>query len=291
MAKDTGRHTLVRTRTGNQGRKGSARGSNDTGYMGDTDSKSIESFQENNNNTVKIEESDKNNIFEKQPKKSLKNNLEVDCKRERVPRVRSLTHSYAPDFAVGPSYAPDFEPDFEPDYSDESALLNDKPPSASRRTEPMYKGGVFHIMNQIKKDNDGIAALYQGLGISLVGAFMYVGLKLGLVEFFDVSLVQEENMSKAKYYFYVAILSWACSAVSGFMCYPIETIRRKMMVEKFDSWYTCYKRICEEGKDVHGYRYTAFFNGCVSNIILSIASMMIITLYKIMKDQIFQHCI
>merc|ERR1719483_1237537 len=61
MAKDTGRHTLVRKRS--DAPKTSARGSNDTGYSDDTESKSIEPFQEDNNNTVKIEKSEKNTIF------------------------------------------------------------------------------------------------------------------------------------------------------------------------------------------------------------------------------------
>ena len=131
----------------------------------------------------------------------------------------------------------------------------------------------------------------QGLGISLFGAFLYVGLKLGLVEFFDVDFVKEmsKDLSKTKYYFYVALLSWCCSCISGFISYPIETIRRKMMVEKFESWKHCYRRISED-QDGMG-KYTAFFSGCVANFVLSITSMMIITLYKIMKDQIFQHCI
>ena len=73
---------------------------------------------------------------------------------------------------------------------------------------------------------------------------------------------------------------------AGFLCYPIETIRRKMMVLKFDSWLDCYRTVLRQGEKNHA----AFFNGCMANFVLSVTSMMIITLYKIMKTQLFQQC-
>ena len=255
LAKDTGRQSLAR------GKKSDTKDSesNDTGYSDDTETIEEECFDDNNNNTVKIEEPKNNdNSFD----------------REKFFEAYNST-------------------------SDESCLI--VPTRVSRRTKPIYNGGVFHVMNQIRKE-DGISGLYQGLGISVVGAFMYVGLKLGLVEFFDDDTFGiNAEMSKTKYYFYVAVLSWLCSCVSGFICYPIETVRRKMMVERYEDWKDCMYKIWEEGKsdgggDGNSWRsiyggYKAFFNGCMANFVLSITSMMIITLYKIMKDQIFQYCI
>jgi len=184
-------------------------------------------------------------------------------------------------------------------FNDENDLEINPNNGPRARIYKLHKGGVFSTMNQIRR-LDGVSGLYQGLGISCFGAFFYVGMKLGLLEFFDNVVKAESsndesenqidstskcNKSNLEYYIYIALLSWICSVTAGFLSYPIETIRRKMMVSKFDSWLDCYRTVLRQGET-----YAAFFNGCMANIVLSVTSMMIITLYKIMKTQLFQQC-
>ena len=137
-------------------------------------------------------------------------------------------------------------------------------------------------MTSFRSSTAPLDALYQGLKISCGGAFIYVGLKLGLLAFFEESF-REKTASNS--YFVYAILSWVCSVVAGFISYPIETIRRRMMVRSYDSWYDCYQEIINE----RGH-YLAFFNGCLANFMLSVTSMIILTLYKMMKTELFNAC-
>lgn len=76
-------------------------------------------------------------------------------------------------------------------YNDENELEINPNAGPRARIYKLHKGGVFSTMNQIRR-LDGISGLYQGLGISCFGAFFYVGMKLGLLEFFD-NVVKAES--------------------------------------------------------------------------------------------------
>merc|ERR1712184_71534 len=73
--------------------------------------------------------------------------------------------------------------------------------------------------------SDGIGGLYRGFGISCVGIFIYRGLYFGLYDTLRPMLLGEKGSAGASFF-----LGWAITIVSGLASYPIDTVRRRMMM-------------------------------------------------------------
>merc|ERR1712167_138694 len=69
--------------------------------------------------------------------------------------------------------------------------------------------------------SDGIAGLYRGFAISCVGIFIYRGLYFGIYDTAKPIFIGENGSF---------LLGWAVTVVSGLASYPIDTIRRRMMM-------------------------------------------------------------
>merc|ERR1711956_189964 len=75
--------------------------------------------------------------------------------------------------------------------------------------------------------SDGIQGLYRGFTISAVGIFIYRGMYFGLFDTLKPILVGGKDASVAASF----LLGWAVTVTSGLMSYPIDTIRRRMMMK------------------------------------------------------------
>merc|ERR1711862_381189 len=85
-----------------------------------------------------------------------------------------------------------------------------------------YSGMVDVYVKTIK--SDGVQGLYRGFVISCVGIFIYRGLYFGLYDTI-------KPMVGADASFIVSFLiGWAVTVVSGLCSYPIDTVRRRMMM-------------------------------------------------------------
>jgi len=73
--------------------------------------------------------------------------------------------------------------------------------------------------------SDGIAGLYRGFAISCVGIFIYRGLYFGIYDTAKPIFIGEGGSFMASF-----LLGWAVTVVSGLASYPIDTIRRRMMM-------------------------------------------------------------
>jgi len=73
--------------------------------------------------------------------------------------------------------------------------------------------------------SDGIAGLYRGFVISCVGIFIYRGMYFGLYD--SLKPVLLGNKPNA---FLSFLLGWAVTTVAGLGGYPIDTVRRRMMM-------------------------------------------------------------
>merc|ERR1712168_1345616 len=73
--------------------------------------------------------------------------------------------------------------------------------------------------------SDGIASLYRGFVISCVGIFIYRGLYFGIYDTVKPIFIGEGGSFMASF-----ALGWAVTVVSGLASYPIDTIRRRMMM-------------------------------------------------------------
>ena len=73
--------------------------------------------------------------------------------------------------------------------------------------------------------SDGIAGLYRGFAISCVGIFIYRGLYFGIYDTAKPIFIGENGSFMASF-----LLGWAVTVISGLASYPIDTIRRRMMM-------------------------------------------------------------
>merc|ERR1712034_149195 len=73
--------------------------------------------------------------------------------------------------------------------------------------------------------SDGIQGLYRGFSFSAVGIFIYRGMYFGLYDTLKPMLLGADAGVGASF-----ILGWAVTVTAGLMSYPIDTIRRRMMM-------------------------------------------------------------
>merc|ERR1711931_290062 len=99
-------------------------------------------------------------------------------------------------------------------------LAND---AKSKDGKRQYSGMIDVYAKTIK--SDGIQGLYRGFVISCVGIFIYRGMYSGLYDSIK-PIVLGENASV----FLSFLLGWAVTVTAGLMSYPIDTIRRRMMM-------------------------------------------------------------
>jgi solute carrier family 25 (adenine nucleotide translocator) protein 4/5/6/31 len=84
--------------------------------------------------------------------------------------------------------------------------------------------GLIDVYTKTLK-SDGIQGLYRGFAISAVGIFIYRGMYFGLFDTLKPLLLGDSaNVTLA------FLLGWGVTVTAGLMSYPIDTIRRRMMM-------------------------------------------------------------
>merc|ERR1711941_194439 len=84
--------------------------------------------------------------------------------------------------------------------------------------------GLFDVYKQTLK-TDGIGGLYRGFVISFVGIFVYRGFYFGLYDTIMPLIPKDSNNLFVKF-----TVGYAVTVVAGILSYPIDTIRRRMMM-------------------------------------------------------------
>lgn len=84
--------------------------------------------------------------------------------------------------------------------------------------------GLIDVYTKTLK-SDGIQGLYRGFVISCVGIFIYRGMYFGLYDSLKPILLGENANVFVSF-----LLGWAVTVTAGLMSYPIDTIRRRMMM-------------------------------------------------------------
>merc|ERR1711936_621051 len=85
--------------------------------------------------------------------------------------------------------------------------------------------GLIDVYTKTLK-SDGIQGLYRGFAISAVGIFIYRGMYFGMFDTLKPILIGGKDSSVAASF----ILGWAVTVTAGLMSYPIDTIRRRMIM-------------------------------------------------------------
>jgi len=105
------------------------------------------------------------------------------------------------------------------DYA-RTRLAND---AKGKGGERQYNGLIDVYRKTLK--TDGIQGLYRGFTISCVGIFIYRGMYFGMYDSLKPILLGDNKSLLLSF-----LLGWGVTIGSGLMSYPIDTIRRRMMM-------------------------------------------------------------
>lgn len=150
------------------------------------------------------------------------------------------------------------------DYT-RTRLANDSKSSKKGGSERQFNG----ILDVYKKTlaSDGIAGLYRGFNISCVGIVVYRGLYFGMYDSLKPVVLTgalEDNFLAS------FLLGWGVTFGAGFASYPIDTVRRRMMMTsgeatKYSSSLQAFREIVlREG-------VKSLFKGYAANLLRSVA--------------------
>jgi len=163
------------------------------------------------------------------------------------------------------------------DYA-RTRLANDNK-SAKKGGERQFNGLIDVYSKTLK--TDGFVGLYRGFNISCVGIVVYRGLYFGMYDSLKPVLLTG-NMKDS--FFASFLLGWSITIGAGLASYPIDTIRRRMMMTsgeatKYKSSYHAFTEIIKkEGT-------SSLFKGAGANILRAIAGAGVLAGYDWLQVQ------
>jgi solute carrier family 25 (adenine nucleotide translocator) protein 4/5/6/31 len=137
--------------------------------------------------------------------------------------------------------------------------------------------GLIDVYTKTLK-SDGFVGLYRGFVISCVGIFIYRGMYFGLYDSLKPILLGENANVGLSF-----ILGWGVTVTAGLMSYPIDTIRRRMMMtsgaaEKYKSSIDCAVKVLKnEG-------FMSLMRGAGANILRGVAGAGVLAGFDAFKD-------
>eukprot|EP00695_Tsukubamonas_globosa_P000231 TRINITY_DN116_c0_g1_i7.p1 TRINITY_DN116_c0_g1~~TRINITY_DN116_c0_g1_i7.p1 ORF type:complete len:334 (+),score=219.84 TRINITY_DN116_c0_g1_i7:74-1003(+) len=163
------------------------------------------------------------------------------------------------------------------DYT-RTRLANDAK-SSKKGGERQFNG----MLDVYKKTyaSDGLAGLYRGFNISCVGIIVYRGLYFGLYDSLKPAMGELQNNVFANF-----LLGWAVTIGAGLASYPLDTVRRRMMMTsgeavKYKSSMHCMKEImAKEGT-------ASLFKGAGANILRAVAGAGVLAGYDALQVLVF----
>ena len=142
--------------------------------------------------------------------------------------------------------------------------------------ERKYNGLIDVYKKTLK--TDGIQGLYRGFVISCVGIFIYRGMYFGLYDSLKPILLGENSAVILNF-----LLGWAVTITAGLMSYPIDTIRRRMMMTsgaavKYNGSIDCGLQILKnEG-------FMSMMKGAGANVLRGVAGAGVLAGFDKFKD-------
>merc|ERR1712066_856709 len=129
--------------------------------------------------------------------------------------------------------------------------------------ERKFNGLIDVYVKTLK--SDGIRGLYRGFVISAVGIFVYRGMYFGIYDTLKPILIGDGGSVVLSFF-----LGWAVTVTAGLMSYPIDTIRRRMMMTsgggvKYKGSLDCFTQVLKnEG-------FMSLMKGAGANILRGVA--------------------
>lgn len=166
------------------------------------------------------------------------------------------------------------------DYA-RTRLANDAKSSKKGASERQFNG----LMDVYKKTlaSDGIGGLYRGFVVSAVGIFIYRGLYFGMYDSLKPVLLQGALADSFAASF---MLGWGITIAAGLASYPIDTVRRRMMMTsgqavKYKNSLDAFNQIvAKEGA-------ASLFKGAGANILRAIAGAGVLSGYDKLQVILF----
>ncbi|XP_062007641.1 ADP,ATP carrier protein 3, mitochondrial [Rosa rugosa] len=159
-------------------------------------------------------------------------------------------------------------------------LANDG--KAAKKGGERQFNGLIDVYKKTLK-SDGIAGLYRGFNISCVGIIVYRGLYFGMYD----SLKPVVLVGKLEDNFFASfLLGWGITIGAGLASYPIDTVRRRMMMTsgeavKYKSSLDAFKQIIKnEGAK-------SLFKGAGANILRAVAGAGVLAGYDKLQVIVF----
>lgn len=163
------------------------------------------------------------------------------------------------------------------DYA-RTRLANDAKSSSKAGGERQFNGLVDVYRKTIA--SDGIAGLYRGFNISCVGIIVYRGLYFGLYDSLKPVLLVGDLSNSLLASF---LLGWGITIGAGLASYPIDTVRRRMMMTsgaavKYNSSLHCFQTVIKnEG-------VKSLFKGAGANILRAVAGAGVLAGYDKLQE-------
>jgi len=124
--------------------------------------------------------------------------------------------------------------------------------------------GLIDVYTKTLK-SDGIQGLYRGFAISAVGIFIYRGMYFGLYDTLKPLILGADAGVTLSFF-----LGWAVTVTAGLMSYPIDTVRRRMMMTsgggvKYKGSIDCFTQVLKnEG-------FMSLMKGAGANVLRGVA--------------------
>jgi len=158
------------------------------------------------------------------------------------------------------------------DYT-RTRLANDAKSAKKGGGERQFNG----ILDVYRKTlaTDGIRGLYRGFVVSCVGIVVYRGLYFGLYD--SISPMLPQNLQRN--FFAKFLLGWVITVGAGLASYPLDTIRRRMMmtsgeaVKYRSSFHAASEIVSKEG-------VMSLFKGAGANILRGVAGAGVLAGYE-----------
>jgi solute carrier family 25 (adenine nucleotide translocator) protein 4/5/6/31 len=150
------------------------------------------------------------------------------------------------------------------DYA-RTRLANDAKAAKKGGGDRQFNGLLDVYSKTIK--TDGIAGLYRGFNISCVGIIVYRGLYFGMFDSLKPVVLQGSMKDSFIGAFF---LGWAITIVAGLASYPIDTVRRRMMMTSGEA--VKYRSSMHAFSEIVKKEGTAsLFKGAGANILRAVA--------------------
>ena len=166
------------------------------------------------------------------------------------------------------------------DYA-RTRLANDAKSAAKGGGDRQFNGLVDVYRKTLA--SDGIAGLYRGFVPSVVGIVVYRGLYFGMYDSLKPVLLTGNLEGNFLASF---LLGWVVTTGSGLASYPLDTIRRRMMMTSGGKVH--YKNMMDAGRVIVAQEgMKSLFKGAGANILRGIAGAGVLSGYDKMQELMF----